>query len=465
MTEFERWILSTLNEEQAQAVRQPRDATVIVHAGAGTGKTRLLSTRIAWLASGERAIGLGRIAALTFTVKAAKEMSDRLLRILIGESAAQRPEGAPWPMMGTFHGIAARLLRRHAESAAEIEGRRLTERYTVLDAEEQVQAIRQAALDTLSESQVQRGMRLDAKHARIVAQALERTGRKGATAHDLAEELDGHEIQVRFIVPRRRRKTAEAQAAQREQTAMWGDEDEDYEDEHEGAAGDVVRAYWAYKGRQDVVDYTDLVPWAVRLLRDDPHATPRLEHVLVDECQDTDPIQRELTERLRGAGAGLTAVGDPDQLIYGWRGARIEDCLSEAARPETTVLALTVNYRSPPEVLRVANRALAGNRQRTGKALRPLQGRAEGQIVRCHRFRNAQQEARWIAEGIHRSLPREGRERVRAARHYAVLARRSRTLDLVDNALASLRVPYQVVAGRKFLLRGRSERSAPGCNC
>ena len=104
MTEFERWILSTLNEEQAQAVRQPHDATVIVHAGAGTGKTRLLSTRIAWLASGERAVGLNRIAALTFTVKAAKEMSDRLLRVLLGRDATQRPEGAPWPMMGTFHG-------------------------------------------------------------------------------------------------------------------------------------------------------------------------------------------------------------------------------------------------------------------------------------------------------------------------------------------------------------------------
>jgi DNA helicase-2/ATP-dependent DNA helicase PcrA len=380
-------LLDSLNDAQRQAVGSPL-APALVLAGAGSGKTRVLVHRVAWLIQVEGVSPHG-ILAVTFTNKAAGEMRSRI-ETLLGFSAATM-----W--IGTFHGLAHRLLRMHWREAE------LPQSFQILDSEDQSRLLRK------------------------VLKAL---------------DLD----ETRWV-PREIQWFINAQ------------KDEGFRPKHIKDDGDptrrqLVRIYQAYEDacrRAGVVDFAELLLRAYEIWRDNPsllqHYRERFRHVLIDEFQDTNAIQYKWLTLLAGPGGLPFAVGDDDQSIYRWRGARVEN-LNQFRRdfPAAALYKLEQNYRSTGMILKAANALIANNAGRLGKTL--WTSGAEGERVRLYAAFNERDEADFVVNRI-----REWVEQGGLRRDVAVLYRSNAQSRVFEEAFLNARLPYKVYGGLRFFER------------
>ncbi|MCX6998385.1 MAG: ATP-dependent helicase [Kiritimatiellaeota bacterium] len=336
-----------LNAEQLAAVQAP-DGPVLVIAAAGTGKTRTLTYRVAWLA--ERGIAARRILLLTFTNKAAREMLDRAVA-LVGEAV-----GGLWG--GTFHHMANRMLRRHAEALG------YRSDYTILDQDEARSLVRACAKE----------LKLAGKEfpkPDVLLSVFSLAANIERPVPDVAaEHFAEHVINLEEVAR-------------------------------------VHRAYQARKRELQAMDFDDLLVNGLRLFREQPDVLARyqeqFQYILVDEYQDTNTLQAEWVDRLAEHRRNLLVVGDDFQSIYSWRGADFKNFLSFPKRyPHVQVFKLETNYRSAPEILDLANACIACNPaqfQKTMKAVRP--GHGKPVLVR---LRDSDAQARFVVERIRRLL-------------------------------------------------------------
>lgn len=380
-------ILEGLNDAQREAVTAPPGG-VLVLAGAGSGKTRVLVHRIAWLL---QVVGAApwNILAVTFTNKAAREMKGRI-EVLLGH-----PVGGMW--VGTFHGLAHRLLRAHWKDA------NLPQTFQILDSDDQF---------------------------RMIKRLLK------------AMDLD------------------EARWPPRQ--AQWfinGRKDEGVRPQHMDDGGDpyqrtMIRIYTEYQSACDrggVVDFAELLLRAHELLRDRPdilhHYRERFQHILVDEFQDTNTIQYAWLRLLAGEQNSLFAVGDDDQSIYGWRGARVEHIRDFRKHfSDAPLLRLEQNYRSTATILKAANAVIANNPSRLGKEL--WTDGSEGEPINLYNAFNEVDEARFIVERI-RHFTTEGQRRDECA----ILYRSNAQSRQFEEALIQAQLPYRVYGGLRFFER------------
>jgi DNA helicase-2/ATP-dependent DNA helicase PcrA len=380
-------LLDGLNDAQRQAVGSPLGAALVL-AGAGSGKTRVLVHRVAWLIQVEGA-SPNSILAVTFTNKAAAEMRGRI------ETLLGIPGGALW--IGTFHGLAHRLLRRHWREAG------LPQAFQILDSEDQSRLLRK------------------------VLKAL---------------DLD----ETRWV-PRE---------------ILWfinAQKDEGFRAKHIKDNGDptrrqLIRVYQAYEEacqRAGVVDFAELLLRAYEIWRDNPalleHYRTRFRHVLVDEFQDTNAIQYKWLMLLAGPDGLPFAVGDDDQSIYRWRGARVEN-LHQFRRdyPDAVLYKLEQNYRSTGTILKAANALIANNAGRLGKNL--WTSGADGDRVKLYAAFNERDEADFVVNRIREWVDRGG-----ARREVAVLYRSNAQSRVFEEAFLNARMPYRVYGGLRFFER------------
>jgi DNA helicase II / ATP-dependent DNA helicase PcrA len=387
--------LAALNPEQREAVAT-LDGPVLVLAGAGTGKTRVLTSRIAHI------LALGRarpheILAVTFTNKAAREMRERVA-LLIGPAA----EGMAW--LGTFHAISAKILRRHAELVD------LKSNFTILDTDDQIRLLKQ----------VLKAENIDEKRwtARSLAFLIDCWKNRG---------LDPKHVPA-----------GEGQAF---------------------ANGKGAALYALYQQRLktlNAVDFGDLLLEALRLLRENPDVLGeyqrRFRYILVDEYQDTNAAQylwlRLLTQRADpDLPRNLCCVGDDDQSIYGWRGANVDNILRfEKDFPGAKVVRLERNYRSTGHILAAASHLIARNSGRLGKTL--FTDGAWGEKVRVAGVWDSEEEARVVGEEIEQ-LQRQGI----SLDEMAILVRASFQMREFEERFISLGLPYKVIGGPRFYER------------
>jgi DNA helicase-2/ATP-dependent DNA helicase PcrA len=382
--------LRGLNPEQREAV-EALDGPVLVLAGAGTGKTRVLTTRLAHILATRRAFP-GQILAVTFTNKAAREMKERV-GALIGGAV----EGLPW--LGTFHSIGARILRRHAELVG------LKPSFTILDTDDQLRLLKQL---------------LEA----------ENIDEKRWPARVLAGIIDGWKN--RGLIPS---KVPAGEA-------------------HQFANGKALSFYAQYQARLkalNAVDFGDLLLENLRLLQEHPQVLEdyrrRFVYMLVDEYQDTNTCQYLWLRLLAGTDGNLCCVGDDDQSIYGWRGAEVDNILRfEKDFPGAKVIRLERNYRSTPQILGAASGLIAANQGRLGKTL--WTEAAEGERIRVRGHWDSEAEARIIAEDIE-AYQREGAR----LSSMAILVRASYQMREFEDRFVTLGIPYRVIGGPRFYER------------
>jgi DNA helicase II / ATP-dependent DNA helicase PcrA len=381
-------ILEPLNEAQRESVTAPADTAVLVLAGAGSGKTRVLVHRIAWLVQVEGVSPWG-VLAVTFTNKAAGEMRGRIEELL-GMPAANL-----W--VGTFHGLAHRLLRLHWREA------KLPQTFTVLDSEDQLRLIRRLL--------------------------------KGL---DLDENLYGPR-EVQWFINARKDEGLRAGALDA------GD------DPNRRMFIRIYEAYQAQCEQSGLVDFAELLLRAFELWRDNAelldHYRRRFRHVLVDEFQDTNAIQYAWLRLLAGADGKPFIVGDDDQSIYGWRGARVEHIRRfRKDFPGTQLVRLEQNYRSTGNILEAANALIAHNRERLGKNLWTED--QAGAPIRLYAAYNERDEADFVIARI-RAAVQEGA----ANSDMAVLYRSNAQSRVFEEALIQARIPYRVYGGLRFFER------------
>jgi DNA helicase-2/ATP-dependent DNA helicase PcrA len=381
--------LQGLNPAQREAV-ETLDGPVLLLAGAGTGKTRALTTRLVHLIATRRA-GPAQILAVTFTNKAAREMRERVAQML-----GQEVEG--W-WLGTFHSLAARLLRRHAEEVG------LKSNFTILDTDDQI---------------------------RLVKQLLQ------------AENVDDKRWPARIVLGVIERWKDRALAPERLKAEDGGDV----------AGGRIVQIYAAYQERLrtlNATDFGDLILHNITIFQNRPDILGdyhrRFRYLLVDEYQDTNVAQYLWLRLLAQAQHNICCVGDDDQSIYGWRGAEVGNILRfETDFPGAKVIRLEQNYRSTAHILAAASGVIAHNRGRLGKT---LWTEAEGgDKVRVSAANDGEDEARLVADEIE-ALQRKGAP----LRQIAVLVRASFQTREFEERLMTLGLPYRVVGGPRFYER------------
>ena len=380
-------IIDSLNDAQRQAVTAPSQAMLVL-AGAGSGKTRVLVHRIAWQIQVE-AIPAHSILAVTFTNKAAKEMRSRI------ESLLNMSTQSLW--IGTFHGIAHRLLRRHTKQA------KLPDTFQVMDSSDQLRVIKRL-INTLNLD--------DSKWpAREAQWYINAQKDEGIRARHMLETTDPHQRQMLKI----------------------------------------YKAYEEICDRSGLVDFAELLLRAHELLRDNQDILDfyqqRFRQVHVDEFQDTNTIQYAWLRLLTDGKDNLFVVGDDDQSIYGWRGAKIENIYSfQKHYPNHQVIKLEQNYRSTGTILKAANTIIANNTGRMGKELWTATG--EGEPCSLYAAFNEQDEAYFVVERI-RTWINEGGLRSDAA----ILYRSNAQSRQFEEKLMATATPYKVYGGLRFFDR------------
>ena len=380
-------LLNELNKAQREAVSAP-PGNVLVLAGAGSGKTRVLVHRIAWLVRVEN-VSPYSVLAVTFTNKAAQEMRQRT------ETLLSIPAAGMW--VGTFHGICHRLLRQHWREAG------LPQSFQILDTQDQ---------------------------QRLIKRILKNL--------DLDENRWPPKQACWFINARK---------------------EEGVRSEHISDPGDLItrqliKIYTAYEemcNRLGVIDFSELLLRTLELLRNNEtlqqHYHQRFQHLLVDEFQDTNTIQYALLRVLASSKGTVFAVGDDDQSIYGWRGAKIENIQHFTKDfPTTQTVRLEQNYRSTGNILRAANHLIDNNHGRMGKELWTESG--EGQLLSLYAAYNEQDEARFVAERIQKWVD-EGERRS----DVAILYRSNAQSRVFEEIFISMRIPYRVYGGLRFFER------------
>ncbi|MEM1384508.1 MAG: UvrD-helicase domain-containing protein [Pseudomonadota bacterium] len=386
--------LDALNPPQRQAV-ETVDGPVLVLAGAGTGKTRALTARLAHLIHTRRAWP-SQLLAVTFTNKAAREMKTRT-----GQLLGRAVEGMPW--LGTFHAVCAKILRRHAELVA------LKSNFTILDTDDQLRLLKQ-----LLEVE-----RVDDKRwpARLLASMIDRWKNRALGPTQVPEDETGF------------------------------------------ANGRGAEFYAAYQERLktlNAVDFGDLMLHVVKIFQTHPDVLAdyqsRFRYILVDEYQDTN-IAQYLWLRLLAAGhRNICCVGDDDQSIYGWRGAEVGNILRfERDFEGATVIRLEQNYRSTPHILAAASGVIAANKDRLGKTLWTEMG--DGDRVRLIGHWDGEEEARWIGEEIEALQSGTRGHAPMSLDQMAVLVRASFQMRAFEDRFLTIGLPYRVIGGPRFYER------------
>ncbi|GAB2175158.1 UvrD-helicase domain-containing protein [Dongia sp. agr-C8] len=381
--------LAGLNAPQRDAVLTT-EGPVLVLSGAGTGKTRVLTTRLAHILLTRQAWP-SQILAVTFTNKAANEMKGRISGIL------GRPVEGWW--LGTFHSLAARILRIHAEQVG------LKSNFTILDTDDQLRLIKQLI----------QAENLDAQKwpSRVVLGIIERWKDRGLT-------------------PERVTRAEQAEAAS-------------------GRILDIYRDYQARLATLNACDFGDLLLHNIELFQKHPEVLQKYQqqfkYILVDEYQDTNVAQYLWLRLLAQGHRNLCVVGDDDQSVYGWRGAEVENILKfEQDFPGAKVIRLEQNYRSTPHILAAASGLIAKNAGRLGKTL--WTERAEGEKVRLTSAWDGEEEARQIGEEIE-ALQRKGH----SLREVAILVRAGFQTREFEERFITLGIPYRVIGGPRFYER------------
>ncbi len=380
-------ILDALNAEQREAVGAS-PGPLLVLAGAGSGKTRVLTHRVAWLVGVEDVSPHG-ILAVTFTNKAAQEMRGRIEQLL------RYPAKGLW--IGTFHGLSHRLLRAHWREAG------LPQSFQILDSEDQYRLIRRV--------------------------------------------LKNLDLDEAYWPPRRLQWFINAQKEEGRRPQQFGDiEDRQLRQQ--------VRIYTAYEEtcqKSGLVDFAEILLRVIELLRKSEamrdHYQARFRHVLVDELQDTNAMQYEWLRLFAGAHNNLFGVGDDDQSIYGWRGARVENMLSfERDFPGARLIRMEQNYRSTETILSAANAVINHNEGRLGKNL--WTDRKEGERISLYTAFNEFDEARFVIGRI-REWVESGNRRDQTA----ILYRSNAQSRVFEEVLLDANVPYRVYGGLRFFER------------
>lgn len=380
-------LIDPLNTAQREAVTAPLGRALVL-AGAGSGKTRVLTHRAAWLVRVEGATPFN-LLAVTFTNKAAAEMRGRIEQLLDLSSSGM------W--VGTFHGLSHRLLRMHWQEAG------LPQSFQILDSEDQRRLVKR----------VMRDLELDENRWPV-------------------RQLQG------FI-------NARKDAGERP-------DDLDASDPYMGPMAQVYKAYESACRVAGVVDFAELMLRTVETLQNNlellSHYRRRFRHVLVDEFQDTNGIQYQWLKLLAGPEADVFIVGDDDQSIYGWRGARVENLQRfREDYANTQVLRLEQNYRSTANILEAANSLISRNSDRLGKKL--WTDGAEGEPIAVYAAFNEQDEARFVIERLLRMAEEQGLARS----DFAILYRSNAQSRTFEEALLARRVPYRVYGGLRFFER------------
>ncbi len=378
-------IIDPLNEAQRHAVTLPCEASALVLAGAGSGKTRVLVHRIVWLIQTEN-ISPHAILAVTFTNKAAREMRHRI-ETLFGLSVQ-----GMW--VGTFHGLAHRLLRTHWQDA------NLPESFQILDADDQLRVIKR----------IMRNQQID----------MERWQPKQAQWYINTQKDEG--LRAEHVQPKM--------------------------DPYSKTMLKIYSAYEQACNSGGMVDFGELLLRAHELWLHKPHLLKhyqdRFRHILIDEFQDTNTIQYAWLRVLAGNEGRITAVGDDDQSIYGWRGAKIEN-IHQFTRdyPAAKTVRLEQNYRSTSTILNAANKVIENNQGRLGKELW-TEGN-EGEPISVYAGFNEIDESRFIADTIDQVF--------RAGRAYsecAILYRSNAQSRVLEESLIRSGIPYRVYGGQRF---------------
>ncbi|MBY3041849.1 ATP-dependent helicase [Rhizobium leguminosarum] len=388
--------LAGLNPEQTEAV-ETLEGPVLVLAGAGTGKTRVLTTRIAHILNTGRAFP-SQILAVTFTNKAAREMKERIA-LLVGGAV----EGMPW--LGTFHSIGVKLLRRHGELVG------LRSDFTILDTDDVVRLIKQLI----------QAEGLDDKRwpAKQFAGMVDTWKNKGLGPADIPE--------------------GDARAFAN------------------GRGRDLYFAYQARLTTLNACDFGDLLMRPIAIFRKNPDLLKeyhgRFRYILVDEYQDTNTAQymwlRLLAQRPKGELQNVCCVGDDDQSIYGWRGAEVDNILRfEKDFPGAKVIKLERNYRSTEHILGAAAHLIAHNEGRLGKTLFTDRSDPDDAKVQVHASWDSEEEARAIGEEI---------EQLQRGKHLlndmAILVRASFQMREFEDRFVTLGLNYRVIGGPRFYER------------
>ncbi|MEK2071841.1 DNA helicase II [Vibrio parahaemolyticus] len=380
-------LLDGLNDKQREAVAAPLE-NLLVLAGAGSGKTRVLVHRIAWLMSVERASPFS-IMSVTFTNKAAAEMRGRIEELMMGSASGM------WN--GTFHGICHRILRAHYLDA------KLPEDFQIIDSDDQQRLLK-----------------------RLIK----------------AQNLDEKQWPAR-------------------QVAWWinGKKDEGLRPAHIDAYHDPVtktylQLYTAYQeacDRAGLVDFAEILLRAHELLRDNKfvreHYQARFKHILVDEFQDTNNIQYAWLRMMAGPECHVMIVGDDDQSIYGWRGAKVEN-IEKFTRefPSVTTIRLEQNYRSTKTILEASNTLIANNTERMGKEL--WTDGVVGEPISVYSAYNELDEARFAVNKI-----KEWQDKGGALNDAAMLYRNNAQSRVLEEALIQAGLPYRIYGGMRFFER------------
>ena len=388
-------LLQGLNEEQLAAVTLPAEHALIL-AGAGSGKTRVLTTRIAWLLQTRQA-SAGSLMAVTFTNKAAKEMLTRL--------GAMLPVNVRGMWIGTFHGLCNRFLRAHWKLA------NLSQSFQILDTQDQLSAVK-----------------------RLVKQ------------HNIDDERFPPKQLQWFIA-------ACKEEAQRPK-------DVPVRDAETRQKVEIYQLYEDQCQREGVVDFGELMLRSYELLRDNEalrqHYQQRFSHILIDEFQDTNRLQYAWIKLLSGPNSAVLAVGDDDQSIYAFRGARVGN-MADFVREYSVQhqIKLEQNYRSHSNILDTANELIKHNKTRLGKNLHTTQG--AGEPVRVMESTGDLAEAHWMVDEIKQLLrdarDGDGSKGVATRSEVAVLYRSNAQSRVIETALFNAAMPYRVYGGLRFFER------------
>jgi DNA helicase II / ATP-dependent DNA helicase PcrA len=381
--------LKNLNDAQKEAVIH-LDGPLLIVAGAGSGKTKVLTSRIAHIINQKKAFP-NQILAVTFTNKAAKEMQNRIIKIL-GAGAT----GLSW--LGTFHSICAKLLRKHASAA------NLNSNFTIIDTDDQIRLIKNIC----------KAENIDIKQLapRFILAVIDRWKNKGFYPSEVV--INNKDIYEKTILP-------------------------------------LYKVYQQKLIDLNSCDFGDLILHTVKIL--EHHQDIRkiysnnFKYILVDEYQDTNFIQSKWLNLLSEKNRNLCCVGDDDQSIYSWRGAEIKNFLEfDQVYKNTKVIRLEQNYRSSQNILSVASNLIANNQNRVGKTLTTTM--EEGDLVKLNCFKNGKDEASGVSDEIEKKIKKKY-----SYNNVAILVRAIFQTREFEERFLKIGMPYRILGGTKFYER------------
>ena len=381
--------LNNLNNAQKEAVLY-LDGPLLIVAGAGSGKTKVLTSRITRIIREKKAFP-SQILSVTFTNKAAKEMQNRVSSMLNSEAI-----GLPW--LGTFHSICAKLLRKHASAAG------LTSNFTIIDTDDQVRLIKNIC----------KGENIDIKQLspKFILSIIDKWKNKGFYPSEVI--INKNDIYEKTILP-------------------------------------LYKIYQKKLLDLNVCDFGDLILHAVKILEKNSDIrkiySNNFKYILVDEYQDTNYIQSKWLHLLSEKHRNICCVGDDDQSIYSWRGAEIKNFLEfDQVYKNTKIIRLEENYRSSQNILAVASNLIANNQNRVGKTLKTTM--KEGELVKLNCFKNGKDEAIGVSDEIEKKLKKKY-----PFNNIAILVRAIFQTREFEERFLKIGLPYRILGGTKFYER------------